>query len=450
MVDFKKRAALYLLRKKGKAITLFLLFFLISALLLIGFSILSGTEQAAKDLRSNIGAAFYIRPYEEMNFTGGQISSTGTPVITNKAIEEVISAAGDELKAYNTEHYGYAKDGQLAFIPGAGHSDESNMGQVTAVRSSALYSHFLDEEYTLLEGRHIEPEDENKILISQELAAYNHLQVGDEIELTHAKLTEENGVYTDAIPEKTAFAKAEIIGIYQIENPSDDPAVPTAGKGANHILSDNRLLVNLQEQQAGVYEGEIAFYITDPLELDEILEKVEAVSSVDWNNHILRENDFQYEKIAGQLQNLQKLVFTLIIISSVLGIAVLALLLTMQIRGRVQEAGILLAIGKSKKEIIGQFALEKIILLLFGFLAAFVLLFPLSDLLNQLLFSPLLVETPASVLAGNEMVGNYLQPQMFHALLLLLGEAAAVLFAVIAASGAVLSLKPKEILSRMS
>ena len=88
--------------------------------------------------------------------------------------------------------------------------------------------------------------------------------------------------------------------------------------------------------------------------------------------------------------------------------------------------------------------------MLFGFLAAFVLLFPLSDLLNQLLFSPLLVETPASVLAGNEMVGNYLQPQMFHALLLLLGEAAAVLFAVIAASGAVLSLKPKEILSRMS
>ena len=60
------RAALYLARKKGKAMLLFLIFFLASAILLICFSILEGTGQAARNLRSNIGAAFYIRPYAQM------------------------------------------------------------------------------------------------------------------------------------------------------------------------------------------------------------------------------------------------------------------------------------------------------------------------------------------------------------------------------------------------
>ena len=69
-----RRAALYLARKKGKAILLFLIFFLVSALLLICFSVLNGTGQAASDLRSNIGAAFYIRPYAQMTLEDGALS----------------------------------------------------------------------------------------------------------------------------------------------------------------------------------------------------------------------------------------------------------------------------------------------------------------------------------------------------------------------------------------
>ena len=43
-----RRTALYLARKKGKAFLLFLIFFLVSALLLICFSVLDGTGQAAR------------------------------------------------------------------------------------------------------------------------------------------------------------------------------------------------------------------------------------------------------------------------------------------------------------------------------------------------------------------------------------------------------------------
>ena len=69
------------------------------------------------------------------------------------------------LDVYKRQHYGYAKSGQLHFLPGAGDSEASNMGRVTAVRDSEWADVFLRGEYTLLAGRHIQPEDENKILI---------------------------------------------------------------------------------------------------------------------------------------------------------------------------------------------------------------------------------------------------------------------------------------------
>ena len=445
-----KRAVLYLARKKGKAALLFLIFFLVSALLLVCFSVLNGTEQAAKDLRSNIGAAFYVRPYQQMIFEGGAVSEGATPIISQKSIDEIVDAAGGQVKAYNTEHYGYAKSEQLHFLPGAGDSEASNMGQVTAVRDSQLTDVFLNEEYTLLAGRHIQPEDENKILISAELAAENDLKVGDILTLTHAGLNQQDGKYIDTIPEKTVFAEVEIVGIFQCDGAADSADSPTAGKAANHIYSDSHLLVNLQEQQAGIFEGEIAFYIADPLELDTLLERVEAIQSIDWDNHILKENDFQYEQIAGQLQNLQNLAVALIALATALGIVILMLILMVQIRGRIREAGIYLSVGKPKMEIIGQFALEAWGLLIVGFLSAFLLWLFCSGPVNGLLFGTLAQGTGTAALQTGGDGANYLQPDLLNSGVLLAGELAAVLLTVLVASGAILRLKPKEVLTKMS
>lgn len=440
-----RRAALYLARKKGKSMLLFLIFFLASALLLICFSILEGTGQAARNLRSNIGAAFYIRPYAQMTLEDGALSEGTTPVISQQSIDEVIDASQGQIKAYNTEHYGYAKSGQLHFLPGAGDSEASNMGRVTAVRDSEWADVFLRGEYTLLAGRHIQPEDENKILISAELAAENSLEIGDVLTLTHAGLGQQDGEYIDTILEKTAFAQVEIVGIFQCGKVADSADAPTAGKAANHMYSDSHLLVHLREQQEGVYAGEIAFYIADPLELDALLERVAAIDSIDWENHILRKNDFQYEQIAGQLQNLQGLAAALIAIVSVLSTAILMLILMMRIRGRIHEAGICLSVGKPKTEIIGQFALEACVLLCAGFLLAVLFWLPGSDAANGLLLGALTQGT----VRENGVEANALRPDLLRSSALFAGELAAALLAVLIASGPILRFKPKEILSRM-
>ena len=436
-----KRAFLYLTRKKGKNLLLGIVFLLISFSLLTGSVVYLGIRQVSEDLRSNIGASFNIRPYEQFDMNNGQVSSKGTPVMDEQSIRRVISIVGKELKCYNTEHSGYVKGENLSFLAGTGHSEESNMGTVKAVRDSSLCQAFLDEEYELAEGKHIKSEDNGKILISKALAEQNNLAVGDKITLTHAKLGSDNGVYTDLMKEKSAYETVEIKGIYDIKNASDNALNPTAKKAENLIFSDSQLLVSLQEQEQGVYEGEISFFIADPLYLDKMVSEIKGIDSIAWNNHIINANDFKYSKIAEQFQSMQKVVVALIAVAAVLGFLVLMLILTFRIRGRMQEAGILRAVGKSKQQIIGQFLIEAMILLWIGFLLAIIIFLPLADTLNSLLFD---------FITQSTIHKNYLQPDFLHFVILLILENLGVLLTVLVCSGVILSLKPKEILTKMS
>lgn len=436
-----KRAFLYLTRKKGKNLLLGIVFLLISFSLLTGSAVYLGIRQVSEDLRSNIGASFNIRPYEQFDVNNGQVSSKGTPVMDEQSIRRVISIVGKELKCYNTEHSGYVKGENLSFLAGTGHSEESNMGTVKAVRDSSLCQAFLDEEYELAEGKHIKSEDNGKILISKALAEQNNLAVGNKITLTHAKLGSDNGVYTDLMKEKSAYETVEIKGIYDIKNASDNALNPTAKKAENLIFSDSQLLISLQEQEQGVYEGEISFFIADPLYLDKMVSEIKGIDSIAWNNHIINANDFKYSKIAEQFQSMQKVVVALLAVAAVLGFLVLMLILTFRIRGRMQEAGILRAVGKSKQQIIGQFLIEAMILLWIGFLLAIIIFLPLADTLNSLLFD---------FITQSTIHKNYLQPDFLHFVILLILENLGVLLTVLVCSGVILSLKPKEILTKMS
>ena len=106
------------------------------------------------------------------------------------------------------------------------------------------------------------------------------------------------------------------------------------------IFSDRQLLFELREQTKDVYEGELSFFISDPLLLNDITEKVENLTSIDWNNHIVQKNDFKFSKISAQLRTIQDIVTSFIVIVAVLGIVILMLMMTWRIRGRIKEAGI--------------------------------------------------------------------------------------------------------------
>lgn len=450
-----KRTILYLSRKKGKTISTFLLIFIISSFLLSCFSILRTTENISKDMRTSVGAAFYLRSSKQISTEEGKLTKKeeNSDEISEKVIREIIN--NGKIKYYNAHNSGYVKSKSLSFLHGYGHSNESNMGQVSALNSSALETSFLNDELDLIEGRHITHKDKNKILISKQLADNNHLSVGDKITLTHAKLEKKDGTYTDAIKEKTAYVEVEIVGIYNIINNKSNPDVPTAGQDVNKIFSDHHTLINLRAIKEGFYTGDIAFYIEDPLNLNKVVSEVKGLNSIDWSHFFVHINDFEYEKISESLKGIQDLTYILLICVCMVSIIILILVLTMRIRGRVQEAGILLSIGVSKKEIIWQFILEILIVSLIAFLCSFLVSSVIAGLLESSILhslNPIQIEryTLETGIVKTASLSNKLSINFLEVMSIFIVQVVVILIAVLASSMAIIRLNPREVLSKMS
>ncbi|MDE5966838.1 MAG: hypothetical protein K2G89_08395 [Lachnospiraceae bacterium] len=185
-MNFAKRAMLYILRKKGKTISLFLFVFIVAIFLISCFEILNASETLSKEIRTSLGASFYLRARTgvSMGENGeAQISENGID-ISQEQVDEIMEMG--EVKICNPINYGFVKSNAIHFIPGEKHSEESNMGKVIALAFSALAPDFTDEAAVLAEGRHITETDKRKILVSEQLAKANSISVGDVITLTHA------------------------------------------------------------------------------------------------------------------------------------------------------------------------------------------------------------------------------------------------------------------------
>lgn len=453
-MNFAKRAFLYVSRKKGKTLSLFLLIFIVAVFLISCFGVLNASERLSKDIRTSLGAAFYIRANTEvsMNENGESEVKKNSVSISQKEIDEIMETG--EIKYCNPINYGFAKSDDIRFIPGEKHTEESNMGKVTALRFSALAPGFADETATLIEGNPITETDNRKILISEQLASANHLSVGDVITLTHAKLGELDGAYIDEIPVKTAYVQVEVSGIYKL-NIEDIAVKPTAGIAANEIYASLDVLDELHESKTGTYTGEVDFYITDPAQLESITRKVQLLPSIDWTTHFICTNDFQYSKIADELQSLGDLVKILLVLVSNVSTAVLTLLLTMRIRGRMQEAGILLAAGISKKQILAQFLLEVLSVAVFALSLSYIASLGITRFLGYSLFGELQPnllneETLITGAKSGIQIENYLELSGAKISLIYLCQCVVVTVSTFVSSIMMIRLKPKEILSKMS
>lgn len=432
-----RRALLYITRKKGKTLSLFLFLWIVTLFLLSCFSILHVSKSFSKDIRASLGASFYLRARTSVSFQeNGEADITENNISISEQETEKIMRLG-EIRYCNPVNYGFAKSDALSFLPGENHTEETNMGKVTALRYSALGADFLEETAVLTEGQHIAEGDSGKILISEQLARENQLSVGDSITLTHAKLIEKEGTYIDEIYPKTAFANVTISGIYQInagKETAENPMTPTAGMPENQIYASLDVLTTLQESEAGLYTGEIGFYITDPADLSDITRKVQLLPEIDWQKHFIRTNDFQYAKIADQLSSLGDLMKILLLCASVASTAILTLMLTLRMHGRRQEAGILLSAGISKRQILGQFLFEILLVSLFAFLFSFASYIAISNLLEKHLFREIMID-----LIGKEA--------LITGILLYPCQTVVILISTYASTAISMRLNPRELLS---
>lgn len=459
-MDYKKRAGLYLLRKKGKAISIFLLIMVVSTFLISCFSLLTASEKLGSDIRGALGAAFYLRASTGVvSDENGEMSVTENHIrITDNEIKQ-IQSCGD-IAYHNPINYGYAKGEQLAqgnpitFIHGEKHTEDNNMGAVTALRYSALETDFVDEVLTLSTGRHITEADTNAILISSDVAAVNGLSVGDKIILSSSELGEADGEYIDVWSGERKKTTVMIVGIYDILE-ADANVTATAGRQENRIYASIDVLTQLAASDPSVYTGEVGFYVTDPKTLDEIVFKVQQIEEIDWETHFIRTNDFQYSKIADSLASLGDLIKILLVCVSVVSAAILTLILTLRIRGRIPEAGILVGAGIPKGEIIKQFLLEVLIVAVIAFLFSYAVSLGIGHKLGNYLladFQPNLISTAVlqNGISDTVSIDSYLTLGVVKTLLIYGCQLIVVVLSVLLSSASILKLKPREILTKMS
>ena len=396
-----KRAFLYDTRKRGKSLTLFLLFTLITIFVTISFSVLSATQAAATNLRETVGASFTLRG-NPMEFSADETDfAIQFAPISQQDIDLI--ADSTEIKACNAQQSTTATASGFIFPSGM------PSGAISANTSSAWNRNFTSGIVTLAEGRHITQDDQRVALVSRELAEENELDIGSELSLDPA-------------------AVVKIIGIYE-----SDPSMEFDN---DTIFTDHSTYWVLTESAAGTYSGRVDFFVTDPARLETVMEQIKRDVPLRWEDYTLQADTAEYDAIAYQLLTIGRLTTLLIVSAMIVSIVVLFLILAMRIRGRVHEVGVLLAVGVTKGHIIAQFFVETTTILLLAFLFSC----PVSY------FAVVQIGTFL-----RDMVGAVNVDLPAWKLLLQYGIETFVVFAgVMMAAYPIFHLHPKEILSKMS
>lgn len=195
-------------------------------------------------------------------------------------------------KLNNTEQYGYAKSQQLHFLPGAGDNTASNMGQVTAVRDSQLVDVFREEEYTLLAGRHIQPEDSFAVLLSKELTDKNGLSVGDSVTMYDLDTDSEN-TFT-------------IVGIFGGTEGMTKDAMMADGIAANQGYIDGNSYQKMWNETT-LELGSLDVYVDSAQRVQQVLEAIQALPQLRGKTFTYSTDTEQFDLISTPLSSLQRM-----------------------------------------------------------------------------------------------------------------------------------------------
>lgn len=408
-----KRSFLYNIRKTGKTATLFLLLLLITTLISVGSSMLHAVRKAAEKLRGTVGASFSIQGKpEEPDFNGGSFPANAA--VTGRYLESILACGG--IRTYNAQQSSFA--GTDGFFTLSGR----DFCPVSANTDTRWNQYFTLGTLRLTEGNHLSPERAEEALISKAFASENNLQAGGRFTLNSC---EENR--SDPQIQGSPISLT-IAGIYESD--------PSMEFDEDTIFITHDAYWSLTGEAAGNYSGKVTFLVTDPSELDNILQEVEQEADIPWDQFILSKNSEKYDEVSYQLRTLERLTSILIITSVTISSALLLLILILRIRSRINEAGILLAVGIGKNRIILQYLAEAGMLLLPAYAASYLTGIFASGRINAWL----------RTLTGG--VTACLSPE--NLLLQYLAEAAVAGTGVVAAALPVFRLNPNRILSKMS
>jgi len=266
-----------------------------------------------------------------------------------------------------------------------------NAGKIVANANSQDDSYFTDGGFVLTDGDPITTGGKNTVLVHEKFAQRNGLAVGDTMLLGN-------------VADSSRTLPVTVAGIF-----TNTKAQDSIGIAPSYDLYDNIVFTDLSTASFLLYgtEGETRvqygdFYVNDPDELDRIMAEVQEITGVDWENCTLTRYDNDYQNAKESLDGLRSIVWIAIAVVSVICFLVLALFLTLRLRGRIHETGMYLAMGISKGSVLMQYLLEVILVAIVALTLSFGTSAAISHQIGSSLLSQVTTETYEAVnLTGN-------------------------------------------------
>ena len=414
------RAYLYIIRKKVRSSILFFIVTLISFFLLSGSVLNTTVGTISKNLYKDVNFGFTIESIDK----------------SNKEIEKDTLKKINEVDGVNQKNYLYAKsvnvvdkkvvqENQNITITDE-MKNKSNLVMMNGITSTKNNIDFKSEVLKLEKGRHIEENDQNKILIHEKFASLNNLNMGDKIKL------EQNG--------KTV--EFEVVGIFSGEKTNNFEGL-SSDFIENTMYTDYNSSQKLLNYSSNNRVTSVEYGVNNPTKLDEIIRNVENLGI---NSISVSKSNKNYELVTSSVESITKLTNMIRIGSIIVGIVILSLVLMFWIRERLYEIGVLLSLGITKINLILQFVAETLIVTIFGFLSAFVLEFILLKYISSNATSIFSEDLPTIIseeltkisINGSDIIG------------VMIVMITIVIISVIVALLPILKMKPKKILTQIN
>ena len=413
MMTIIKRAWTAVARKRRRSLAIALIMTLIFTLLIGTLTVQQTMAQLKQSIERNIRAGFSI---------ANKQPSGEVPMDIAQRVQHL-----DKVKAYNfqTETTAGLPGKQLVDTAGSGVQLDSNVAgeaKVTGATQSNLLSEFTGKFYQLEQGKHLTEHDQNAALIHKTFAEKNGIKPGDRLEIT----------------KDGRRAMVTVVGIFS--GKGEKPAVLQSDMAENHLITN---LAAAQQLTGSQQLTRATYFAENPHQLKSLTDRTKSLLNVDWQKFSLTDNGVAFAGVLQNITGIQNILTIATIGAAAAGLAVLSLVLVFWVRGRLHEIGILLSIGTSKRQIIGQFLAELAII------AAVSSVFALAigSIASSQISTALTAQTDQSQRTEKTVVQatpivTYLQALTFGYMVVLLSA--------IAATAPIMRQSPKQILAKLS
>ena len=423
-----KNAIAYITRKKNRTFIIFVILTIVLSCLYSCLTIMKSSNEIEKALYESSNSSISITKKDGKYFNVNQF----------KDIEKI-----KEVEKIIIQYDGLAKLKDAKVVSGEQRinredlSDEfKNVVSLEATNNTKRNILFSSRVFTIKEGKNIEENDKNSIIVHEEFAKQNNLKLGDEVNLELLDI-EESG--------KIKSHKFKIIGIFSGKKQE-------TYTGLSSDFSENMVFVDYSTSQEILNKSEnnkiankILMYSSSAESTDLALNKLKELK-IDESKYFVQKDSNAFEESLESVSGIKHMIKIMTYSIMLGGMVVLSLILILWLRERIYEIGIFLSIGTSKIHIIMQFIFE-------------LLFISIPSIISSLFLGNVLIKVIAGGLINSEnsMIsgGNLINDSSFMLNITTLGQSYLILISIIVlsvvfASSLILIKKPKEILSKIS